>query len=185
MTMPAAVADVDPRLLRRAMGQFATGVTVITTVTEGSAPAGCTVNAFTSLSLDPPLVLVCIGRGRAMHPLLTEGPGYAVNVLAADQEPLAGTFARPGPDRFAGVAVRSGRHGVPLLEGAIAHIECDRYGVLDGGDHAIVVGRVRDLHVGDGEPLLYSQGAFLDLPRQDWERATADARHEWLLSAPW
>jgi flavin reductase (DIM6/NTAB) family NADH-FMN oxidoreductase RutF len=178
-------ADVDPLLMRRAMGQFATGVTVITALDGDGNPAGCTVSAFCSLSLEPPLVLACIGRARGVFRPLTEGPGYAVNVLAHDQREIAYAFARPGPDRFAGLSVRAGRHGVPLIEGALAQIQCDRHSVLDGGDHAIVVGRVRDVVLANGEPLLYSQGAFLDVPDRDWERVTATAPHEWLLSAPW
>ncbi|MCU1604343.1 MAG: flavin reductase domain protein FMN-binding protein [Modestobacter sp.] len=178
-------ADVDPGLMRRAMGQFATGVTVITTVTGDAEPVGCTVSAFSSLSLDPPLVLVCIGRDRGVHGPLSAGPGYSVNVLARSQREIAYAFARPGHDRFAGLPVREGRHGIPLIEGALAQIQCDRYGVLDGGDHVIVVGRVRQVEVAPGEPLLYSQGAFLDVPDQDWERVMATAPHEWLLSAPW
>ena len=178
-------ADVDPGLMRRAMGQFATGVTVITTVTGDAEPVGCTVSAFSSLSLDPPLVLVCIGRDRGVHGPLSAGPGYSVNVLARSQREIAYAFARPGHDRFAGLPVREGRHGIPLIEGALAQIQCDRYSVLDGGDHAIVVGRVRQVEVAPGEPLLYSQGAFLDVPDQDWERVMATAPHEWLLSAPW
>jgi flavin reductase (DIM6/NTAB) family NADH-FMN oxidoreductase RutF len=176
---------IDGGLMRRAMGQFATGVTVITALDPGGTPVGCTVNAFSSLSLDPPLVLVCIGRERSSHALLTDGPGYGVNILRHDQSELALRFARSGGDRFAGVETRPGRHGVPLLAGAIAQIECDLFDVLDGGDHSIVVGRVEDIRVSPGEPLLYSQGSFLDLPDGDWERAMATAPAEWLLSAPW
>jgi flavin reductase (DIM6/NTAB) family NADH-FMN oxidoreductase RutF len=178
-------ADVDPGLMRRAMGQFATGVTVITTVTGNAEPVGCTVSAFSSLSLDPPLVLVCIGRDRRMHGPLTSGPGFTVNVLAHHQREVASVFARAGQDRFADLTVRPGRHGIPRIDGALAQIQCDLHGVLDGGDHAIVVGRVRQVDVAPGEPLLYSQGAFLDVPDQDWQRAMATAPHEWLLSAPW
>jgi flavin reductase (DIM6/NTAB) family NADH-FMN oxidoreductase RutF len=176
---------IDPVLMRSAMGQFATGVTVITTMTPSGAPAGCTVSAFCSVSLDPPLVLVCVGKGRLTHDALAHGPGYAVNILRADQTGLAKSFARQGDDRFAGVQYTAGRHGIPLLDGAIAQVECDLHAVLDGGDHAIVLGLVRDLNVTEGEPLLYSQGAFLDLPRKNWDQAQNGADHEWLLSAPW
>jgi len=178
-------AAPDAASMRRAMGQFASGVTVITTVTADREPAGCTVSAFSSLSLDPPLVLACIDRGRYLHQLLGTAPGFAVNVLRSDQGELALTFARPGADRFAGVISCLGRHGAPLLDGAIAHIECDREALLDGGDHTIVVGRVRGLATHDGEPLIYTRGAFLDIPTPAWDRARADAPHEWLLSAPW
>jgi flavin reductase (DIM6/NTAB) family NADH-FMN oxidoreductase RutF len=179
----AAVPDVT--LLRRALGQFATGVTVITTVGPDGEPAGCTVSAFCALSLDPPLVLVCIDKARAMHRLLTTAPGYVVNVLRADQQDLALRFARPGGDRFSGLSLHHGRHGIPHLGAAIAHLECDRHAVLDGGDHAIILGRVQGLAVQDGEPLLYTRGTFLNLPKAQWDRALADAPPEWLLTAPW
>ena len=183
--MPALDGAPDAGSMRRAMGQFATGVTVITTVTGERQPAGCTVSAFSSLSLHPPLVLVCIDQGRAMHQQLTNAPGYVVNVLCTDQRELAVRFAGRGEDRFAGLRTTPGRHGIPLIDGAIAHIQCDLHAVLDGGDHAIVVGRVRALATHVGDPLLYAQGAFLDLPPAQWERAFADAQHEWLLNAPW
>jgi flavin reductase (DIM6/NTAB) family NADH-FMN oxidoreductase RutF len=171
--------------MRGAMGQFATGVTIITTVTDEGEPAGCTVSAFSSLSLDPPLVLVCIDQGRVMHQHLTAASGYVVNVLRTDQRELAVRFAGRGEDRFIGLRTTPGRHGIPLIDGAIAHIQCDLHAVLDGGDHAIIVGRVRALATHAGDPLLYAQGAFLDLPPAQWEFALADAQHEWLLNAPW
>jgi len=110
-----------------------------------------------------------------MHQLLTTAPGYAVNVLHADQQDLAVRFARPGDDRFGGLNLHQGRHNIPLIGGAIAHIECDRHTVLDGGDHTIILGRIQGLAVHDGEPMLYVQGAFLDLPKPHWDRALANA----------
>jgi flavin reductase (DIM6/NTAB) family NADH-FMN oxidoreductase RutF len=181
MTVSAAI---DPTVLRRATGHFATGITVTTAVTPAGEPVGCTISAFCSLSLQPPLVLVCIGKGRYMHDILTSGPGYAVNVLRADQGWLANIFARPSQDRFSGVAHRMGQHGIPLLDGAIAHIECDRQAVYDGGDHAIVLGHVRGLAIAEGDPLMCSRGTFVDAASEG-ERATAMASREWLLSAPW
>jgi flavin reductase (DIM6/NTAB) family NADH-FMN oxidoreductase RutF len=181
----AANEAPDALSMRSAMGQFATGVTVITTMTGERQHAGCTVSAFSSLSLDPPLVLVCIDQGRAMHQQLADAPGYVVNVLRTDQRELAVRFAGRGEDRFAGLRTTPGRHGIPLINGAIAHIQCDLHSVLDGGDHAIFVGRVRALATHPGDPLLYAQGAFVDLPPAQWERALADAPHEWLLNAPW
>jgi flavin reductase (DIM6/NTAB) family NADH-FMN oxidoreductase RutF len=187
--MPATVAPImvapDAVAMRLVMGQFASGVTVVTTVGPDGEPAGCTVSAFSSLSLDPPLVLVCIDKSRAVHPLLTTAPGYVVNVLHADQQDLALRFARRGGDRFNGLALHDGRHGIPHISGAIAHLECDRHAVLDGGDHTIIVGRVRGMAVHDGEPLIYARGAFLDFSKPQWQRASADAPHEWLLTAPW
>jgi flavin reductase (DIM6/NTAB) family NADH-FMN oxidoreductase RutF len=173
---------VSSTLMRRALGQFATGVTVVTTVSRGGAPAGCTVSAFCSLSLDPPLVLVCIGKNRRMHGLLTSAHGYAVNVLRDDQGDVARAFADARSDRFLEVGHRTGRNGIPLLAGAIAHIECDRYAVADGGDHAIVVGLVHALDVAQGLPLLYSQGVFLDPPGLERAQPAPD---EWLGLSSW
>ncbi len=182
MTAPVAI---DPSVLRRAMGQFASGVTVISTLTEDGLPIGCTVSAFSSLSLNPPLVLVCIDAGRFMHQQLSTAPGFVVNVLSAKQADVAMTFARPADDRFHGINTHRGRRNIPLLDGAIAHIQCDRSDVLPGGDHAIIVGRVHDVGVNNGEPLLYAKGAFLHVNDDAWDRALAQAPHEWLLSAPW
>jgi flavin reductase (DIM6/NTAB) family NADH-FMN oxidoreductase RutF len=171
--------------MREAMGRFATGVTVVTTVDADGRPAGCTVSAFCSLSLDPPLVLVCVDRGRRMHGLLAAASGFAVNVLAADQRDVATVFARNPEDRFAGLVTSRGSSGGVLLGGAVAHVECAREDVLGGGDHVIVVGRVCGLATFPGEPLLYAGGAFLDVAKPEWDRAMAGAPHEWLLSAPW
>ena len=180
--MTPATGVVDPDRFRRALGRFATGVTVITTTTA-DGPVGATVSAFCSLSLDPPLVLACLGRERSMHRALAAAPGFGVSILASDQAAVARGFARPG-DRFAGVAHAPGRHG-PHLRGAIAHLDCAVHDIRDGGDHVIVIGRVDALAVHPGDPLLYARGAFLDLPAPGAERASATAVHEWLLSAPW
>ncbi|MFC7661468.1 flavin reductase family protein [Pseudonocardia benzenivorans] len=129
------------------MGQFATGVTVITTTTA-AGPVGATVSAFCSLSLDPPLVLACLGRDRSMHRALSTAPGFGVSILAADQGRLARDFARPA-DRFAGVAHHPGRYG-PHLDGAIAHLDCAVHEIRDGGDHVIILGRVDAVAVHPG-----------------------------------
>lgn len=177
--------SIDPLAMRLAMSQFATGVTVVTTVAPTGDPAGCTVSAFSSLSLDPPLVLVCIGQERSIHAVLRDGPGFAVNILTVEQRAVAYSFAKGDHDRFAATASLDGRHGIPLIQDALAHIQCDLHALLDGGDHTIVVGRVRQVDLGEGEPLIYHHGNFLDFPTSDWERAAATAAPEWLLSAPW
>ncbi|TDD73470.1 flavin reductase [Actinomadura rubrisoli] len=146
------------------MGRFATGVTVITTVQPDGTPVGCTVSAFCSLSLDPPLVLVCIGKNRSMCHALPTAPGYVVNILSADQHPAALAFSRSGRGPFGAVATTPGPYGIPRLSGALAHVECDGYDVLDGGDHLIVLGRVTGLAVAEGRPLLYYQGRFMNVP---------------------
>lgn len=144
------------------MGQFVTGLTVVTTVDDDGLPRGCTVSAFCPLSEEPPLVLVCIGRQRAICAELAHGPGYAVNILRADHGELARAFANPFADRFTGLPTTPGRHGIPLLDDAIARIECDLERVHDGGDHLIVIGRVVTADVAGGPPLLYSAGSFVD-----------------------
>lgn len=147
---------------RQVMGQFVTGLSVVTSVAGDGRPLGCTVSAFCPLSETPPLVLVCIGRERAICSDLAMGPGYAVNILRADHGDVARTFADPTADRFTGLSTTSGRHGIPLLDDAIAQIQCDRERVVDGGDHLIVIGRVAAAEVRHGMPLLYSAGAFVD-----------------------
>ncbi|MDX6741613.1 flavin reductase family protein [Actinocorallia sp. A-T 12471] len=158
--IPSALAD--PRTLRRAFGAFATGVTVITT--GGKTPHGMTANSFASVSLDPPLVLVCIGRDAIMHHCLDAS--FGVSVLAAGQEALARHFAdrrRPlGAAQFEGIGHRLGtRTGVPLLGGAVAHFECELWRTYDGGDHTIFLGRVLDLaRSEDGDALVFVDGGF-------------------------
>lgn len=145
---------------RHAMRHFPAGVTVVTARTGDGQPCGLTASAFTSVSLDPPLVLVCVERvARAHDPLLAYG-WFAVNVLGVGQEALSRRFASTLEDKFDGVAFREGLAGLPLLEGVVATLECrvvDRY---PGGDHTIFVGRVEDVAVGGGAPLVYFQSAY-------------------------
>lgn len=134
---------LDARAFRQVMGSFPTGVTVVTGVGAAGIPLGLTVNSFTSVSLDPPLVLVCIGRDASSHDALVAGAGFAVNILADDQDALARRFAsEPAPDRFDGVAWARGPNGAPVLEGAAAWLACAVDAVHPGGDHSILVGRV-------------------------------------------
>lgn len=176
---------VTPTVLRSVVGRFGSGVTVVTTLDSDGNPAGCTVSAFSSLSLDPALVLVCIDTRRPMHANLAGGPGFVINILAAGQEDVAYRFAMPSADKFAGVAHRLGRHRIPLISGAIAHLECDLHQIHEGGDHSIVLGLVKSARTIPGDPLLYSEGKFLDVGHRAWERAHVTAPPEWLLSAAW
>ncbi|SDQ30211.1 flavin reductase family protein [Thermostaphylospora chromogena] len=136
---------IDPTALRRAFGTFATGVTVITT--GGPVPHAMTANSFTSVSLDPPLILVCISKDAVMHQHLSASRSFGVSVLGAHQEATARHFANRyralGPAQFADVeVVRGDVTGVPLIAGAAAFMECDVWRVYDGGDHTIFIGRV-------------------------------------------
>jgi flavin reductase (DIM6/NTAB) family NADH-FMN oxidoreductase RutF len=176
---------VSALAMRNAMGRFATGVTVVTAVSGDGSPVGCTVSAFSSLSLDPPLALVCIGKGRLMSSVLSQAPSFAISILSSEQVDVALGFARPTADKFEQIAHHAASDGSPLIDGAIAHIQCESEALLDGGDHAIVVGRVVDVRCMTGEPLLYSQGAFLNINPEVWDSAFERAPHEWLLNAPW
>ncbi|MCM8745248.1 flavin reductase family protein [Thermomicrobium sp. CFH 73360] len=149
--------DIDPRHFRRTLGRFATGVTVVT-VARPEGPHGMTANAFLSVSLDPPLVLVSVDRRARMHAYLGETSRYGVSILARDQEIAARHFAgkpQPGFDPvFRWVA------GVPLLEGAVAQLVCDVWERVAAGDHTLVLGRVRWLDYWDREPLVFFGGDF-------------------------
>ncbi|MEV4248992.1 flavin reductase family protein [Streptosporangium canum] len=148
------------RSLRDAFGQFATGVAVVTTVTPDGDRAGVTVNSFTSVSLDPPLVLWCLSRNAPSAPVFLRAGRFAVNVLAAGQDHLSQRFARPLPDKFAGVETRPGPGGPPLLVGALAHFACRTLTTHDGGDHVIFVGEVGYFQRSEGEPLVFHAGGY-------------------------
>ncbi|RJF84146.1 flavin reductase [Azospirillum cavernae] len=156
---------LDPRAFRSALGCFATGIAVITTLAPDGAPVGVTVNSFSSVSLDPPLVQFCLGRTAASFAAFSAAPSFVVNILAADQEELSGRFSRRDlDDRWSGVAVEPSASGVPVLSGCLARLECDREHLLDGGDHVIVLGRVRRLASReDGAPLLYFRGGYAQI----------------------
>ncbi|WP_370941982.1 flavin reductase family protein [Amycolatopsis sp. cg5] len=151
--------------LRAALGRFATGVAVVTTVDGADHPVGLTVNSFTSLSLDPPLVLWCLRRTSAGLPAFTTASRFAVNVLSAGQRPIAQRFASRVEDRFA--EVRWHRHplGPPLLADTAASFVCQRTQVAHGGDHVIVIGRIED-HTISAEPaLIFVDGDYVALDR--------------------
>jgi flavin reductase (DIM6/NTAB) family NADH-FMN oxidoreductase RutF len=158
--------EVTPAELRHAMGHFATGVTVITSVGADGRPVGTTANAVSSLSLEPPLLLVCFDL--SSHTLAAIGThgAFAVNVLAAPQEKLSANFARRGlASDWDDVPHRPGLTGSPRLHGVLATLECTVEHRLPGGDHEIVVGRVRHAQTGDGEgaPLLFWRGRYASL----------------------
>jgi flavin reductase (DIM6/NTAB) family NADH-FMN oxidoreductase RutF len=157
-----AAAGVEANRLRRAMGQFATGVTVITTRDRSGRPFGTTANAVTSVSLRPPLVLACLRQESATLAALLERRRFAINVLHSSQAELSDRFAtRAADDTWESVSHRS-VEGIPLLEGAIATLECELHDLADGGDHAVVVGHVVALDdaAPDDDPLLFYAGSY-------------------------
>jgi flavin reductase (DIM6/NTAB) family NADH-FMN oxidoreductase RutF len=145
---------------RAALGQFATGVTVVTTTGRWGEPIGVTANSFTAVSLDPPLILWCQSRHAPAVRHFTHAPCFAVNVLAADQDHLARRFAGPAPDKFAGLDASHGPHGMPLLGGTVARFLCRAMTTHDGGDHVIHVGEVESYERSDGEPLVFHAGRY-------------------------
>lgn len=151
----------DPKELRRVMGTFATGVTVITTHDSAGKCYGLTANAVTSLSLTPPLILICIDRKAETFPAFLESRAFVVNILAEDQEEISSRFAKSGGDKFTGLACRPGTGShAPVIDGALAHLECRIVDTFEGGDHVIHVGEVLHAEVRSGDPLLFYQGKY-------------------------
>ncbi|HET9076132.1 MAG TPA: flavin reductase family protein [Acidimicrobiales bacterium] len=153
------MTGIDPGEFRSVLGHFASGVALLTGA-HGGQPAGLTCQSFFSLSLDPPLVAVAPSRKSTSWPRVASSGSICVNVLAADQEPLARNFARTGTDKFAGVGWTPGSNGAPRLHGALAWIDCQVQDVHDGGDHHLVVARVVELESAPGQPLLFYRGGF-------------------------
>ena len=151
----------DARTLRDALGCFATGVTVVTALAPDGTPIGLTANSFTSVSLDPPLLLVCIANGAGSAPALREARHFAVNVLQIGQQPASNRFAGNGEDRFSGTEWSEGVAGVPVLSSSLGSFECRRHAVHDGGDHFVLVGEVvRAQFEPRRDPLLYFRGKY-------------------------
>ena len=148
---------------RNALSRFISGVTVVTTLGQENQPAGITVSAFSSVSLEPPLVLACIDKRASLHDLLTEGSYFAVNILADDQQDVSRLFASKDEDRFDGAAYRWGVSGAPLLDGALACIECRVVHAYPGGDHTIIVGEVESTSIAEDKPLAYYRGGYAHL----------------------
>ena len=157
----------SPELFREVFGRFATGVAVITGAGVAGS-GGMTANALCSLSLDPLLALVCFENRARTLPIVRDAGRFGVNLLAADQEDIAGVFASklPEAEKLDSVAHRM-EHGVPIIEGALAWAACDLQDLIAGGDHTIAIGEVLDLGLGQGEPLLWYSGRYHALPNSD------------------
>lgn len=161
IAVPATGAAHEAALrFREVLGRFATGVTIVTAVHEGE-PVGLTCQSFTSVSLDPPLVLFVPARTSRAWPRIERAGAFCVNVLARGQQELAEVFASRGTDKFAGVEWRPGVTGAPVLAGGVAWVDCVLHAVHGGGDHLVVLGRVRDLGApGDADPLLFLESRY-------------------------
>ena len=156
--------STDPQELRRVMGHFATGVTIITTRDKDGKPNGLTANAFMSLSLSPPLVLISVDKGATCYACFELQNGFTVNFLSEDQEDISRRFATKGIDKFAGLQWHPGSNGAAILDGALAHVECRISQCYEGGDHTIVIGEILDATAMGDRPLLFYKGKYQRLP---------------------
>jgi 3-hydroxy-9,10-secoandrosta-1,3,5(10)-triene-9,17-dione monooxygenase reductase component len=153
----------DEASYRTVLGHFATGVTIITAMDDGE-PVGVSANSFTSVSLDPPLVLFCAGKASSTWPRIERVGKFTVNILNEHQEDVCREFATKGADRFSRIGWRPSANGQPILHDALAYIDCEMDAQHDGGDHVIVVGRVQELGVLSEEgPLLFYRGGYAKL----------------------
>ncbi|MEU0543711.1 3-hydroxy-9,10-secoandrosta-1,3,5(10)-triene-9,17-dione monooxygenase reductase subunit [Nocardia sp. NPDC005978] len=162
MTTTDEQPGIDPRQFRNVLGQFCTGITVITTFGEDGAPIGFACQSFAALSLEPPLVLFCPTKGSKSWAAIEASGKFCVNILAEEQQPVCARFGSREPDKFAGVGWRTSELELPVLDDALATIECVVDRVVDGGDHYIVIGRVQALSesTDSGRPLLFYRGQY-------------------------
>jgi flavin reductase (DIM6/NTAB) family NADH-FMN oxidoreductase RutF len=148
---------------RHACGRFPSGVTIATVLDSQGGPHGLTVSSFTSVSLEPPLVLICLGHAVTVIDYFRKAKHFGINILAADQRPLSERFACKGADRFDGLAWQRGETGVPLIPGALSQIECAIRDRVAAGDHDIFIGEMHHARVRDGEPLIHFAGRYWHL----------------------
>ena len=150
----------DPAALRTVLGHFATGVAIVTAV-DGEEPVGMACNSFTSVSLEPQLVLFCAAKSSTTWPRIQAAQRWAANILGEDGEEVCRLFAQKGADRFAHMSYTTGRTGAPILDASIAFVDCETVAEHDAGDHVIVVGSVLELgYASEGKPLLFYRGGY-------------------------
>lgn len=155
--------SVTPDEFRSVLGRFPSGVTVVTTKGSDGSDEGMTVSAFCSVSLNPPLVLICIEKSASAYEALTAASGFVVNILSAAQEQIARRFAIVDIDRFEGVGYSRSQNGFAVLDDVLAVIECAAFAMHDAGDHTIIVGEVEAARANNGTPLLYYRGGYAQL----------------------
>lgn len=155
------MAPLDPRALRNAFGTFMTGVTVVTANDKNGKPIGFTANSFSSVSLDPPLVLICLANSSSNYETLVHADGFAVNILSETQTDISNTFARPSEDRFAQIDWHKGPQGSPIIEGTCAWFDCTMHKTVDAGDHVILIGAVQSFDSSISPGLGYARGAYV------------------------
>lgn len=155
--------SVSPDEFRSVLGRFPSGVTVVTTKAEDGSDEGMTVNAFCSVSLEPPLVLICIEKTASVYEALMRAPAFVVNILSAKQEQIARRFSIVDIDRFEGVGFSRSGNGIAVLDDVLGVIECNRFALHDAGDHTIILGEVEAGRTEPGAPLLYYRGGYAQL----------------------
>jgi flavin reductase (DIM6/NTAB) family NADH-FMN oxidoreductase RutF len=155
-----AMKPMTPQLMREAMGCFATGVAIVTTLGPDGEPIGLTVDSFNSVSMDPPLILWSLGLKAPSLPAFRSHPAFVVNILSSEQLDLCRQFAVSGADKFANVRWEAGLHGAPVLNNNHATLQCLNYRQYEGGDHEIFLGEVAEVTVGADKPLVYHRGKF-------------------------
>jgi len=151
---------IDKDLFRTVLSNFAAGVTIVTTIDRERNPHGLTATAFTSVSLEPPLVLVCVDKNAETYPQFAPAGVFAVNFLALDQRDLSQRFAKHGGDKFSGLAWRPGVLDTPILDGTIGYVECRIRYAYEGGDHTIYVGEIESAAANERPPLLHFRHAY-------------------------
>ena len=156
---------IDSETFRSVLGRFASGVTIVTARDDEGIDHGMTVSAFCSLSLEPPLVLLCVAHDASMHELLLRHPRFGISILSSNQEAYSRRFAADESNRFDGMAYTRGESGVVLLEDALAHLECAAREHHDAGDHTVFIAQVERAEARQGRPLLYYRGGYAQLER--------------------
>ena len=159
--MPQFDQPFDVKELRQVLGSFVTGVTVITTVDSSGIAHGLTVNSFSSVSLDPPLILWSQSKTAPSHPVFSEAERFVVNILSDEQVAISNRFARGGIDKFSDTPVAAGLGGIPLIQGCSAHLECRRIQSYPGGDHVVFIGEVERIARHPRQPLVFGGGRYL------------------------
>ncbi len=157
----APSSAIDPAELRRCLGSFVTGVTVITVLDDDGKPIGMTANSFNSVSLDPPLIVWSLRTNARTFPVYSKAKRFNVNILSEDQVDVSNRFAKSGPDRFDGVAITAGIDGLPLIDGCSAYLECRTEATYPGGDHLLFLGRVERIVGSARKPLAFGAGKYM------------------------
>jgi len=158
--------EITSELMRKALGCYPTGVVVVTTLGDNNAPVGMTVNSFTSVSLDPPLILWSIALTAPSLGAFRSHPGFTINILSEEQKEVGLQFARPSENKFDGISWQPGYKDTPVLDDALAVLQCSTYQRYEGGDHEIYLGQVQKINFSEQRPLVFHRGAFGQLSHQ-------------------